>query len=1045
MSRNIFRRPLIETFEHRCVLTSFGNWTPTIDASASAAEHAAHFVQYNSRAEAALEGGVESYDSRAAVDSKLAELVGTYWNGLLGRPVAEVQAVGSEQRYQIADGYGYKVTLSKFRTQTDGQVEAGSLAKTADGFIYRPADAGITIVDARERANLASKRIEAGSSYDSVLYVEGDRLIRLSRPFEELTNQVYGVDARVYRPTTRVEVFDITNRLNPVLTGELTLEGEHVASAVQNGRLTVVQFSDPNLVLPQPRVITRADGIQAFESTDQYLASHREEIYAAVMPSYQRSAAAQSPVADEIGDWQDFNVAADTLQNRTSIVTIDLLGQPRVVDSELILGLTEPIVYVGPDNVYLLKNSGNATDVYRVSLGLDGSVETSGHVRLTDTWVSPDWVGEYEGVLRVLAGPSPQWGPGLVDRSSTLVTIGDSGGQWRVQGQAEVSGSLVPTGVYFNGPQAVVLTGENYYEGRPATNYSVTLDLSNPASPRQLNSFQIPGFSTYLKQIDSQHWIGLRYGGPDSRGFLSGDRVVTLYSSSPSGLQVLDSWTDKTVYFNTNVPYTDMQIDYDPESGLVTVDGGYHRDLEIRASYQPILLRVALGASDPLQPVTIPGVPELVHRTFFQQGTLFVVTASSVVTYDTADLARRSDIVYLPGDHAVQLAGMGHRLSAGQTATVPVLGGYGNDFFTITSVELSGQLEASQQSKVTVLDNGMLQVQAASVEISTSEFLTIGIRYFDGQEDTLYQGLVIIGPKFQEEVLNGQHDISRTGYETDTPVKIWTGLQDEQGQPVSSLSRGDEAWVVIGAEDLSELRLGILGGYFQVDITSDNVEVIDQPEFLGDFKVNQVVTPSEAGFSVLGAQGTSWSSNGSARSDIVRFKIRVTDDQPINLRVTPTRVPDSNLFEQNILVYMGSEIHSTANADASVLSTDPSLNTVETKIDNARQDVNGDGRVTALDVLQIVNYINNSKPLGESVIGARAVDTLLSQLDVSGDGDVTALDVLLVINTLNEPQNSAASAEGESSTNAWSIEDEMTQLKKLHAVTRLSAAANRSK
>lgn len=1024
MARKVSRPLRLESFEPRRVLYFGGVWTPTIDPSASAAEHAAHYAQYNSRTELGLDGDVQSYNSRAAVDAKLSQLASSYWDGLLGRPVAEVQAVGRAQTYQIADGYGYQTTLSKFQAWAEGQVESGSLVKTTDGFIYIPADDGITIVDAHDSANLATKHVEASSSSDSVLYLEGDRLIRVSRPTETFPNSLYGVESQIYRPTTRVEVFDISNRVSPVLAGQLTFEGEHVASAMQNGRLTLVQFSDPNLELPQPIAVTRTDGTQVFESTEQYLARNRDAIYAAVIPSYQRTQAAGSQASsNEIGDWQDLKVAVDTLQQRTSIVTLDVTGQPQVIDSELILGMTEPMVYVGLDHVYLLKNSSNAIDIYRVTVDQDGEVETNGHVQLIDASTWPGWVSEDDGVLRVLTGPG-MWNQGAINRSSVLVTIGDAQGQWQVEGQVQIASSLVPTSVYFDGPQAVVLTGENYYQGQPATNYIVTLDLSNAAAPRQLNSFQIPNFSTYLKQIDSDHWIGLRYGGPDSRGYLSGERVITLYGSSPDeGLEVLDSWTDKSVFFNTNVPYRDVQIEYDPESGLVMVDGGDKLSSDIRSSYSPVLLRVALGTSDPLQPVTIAGLPENAKRTFVQEGTLFVVTAGSVITYDTADLTRRSDLVYLPGSRTVDLAGMGHRLSSGQIATIPVLGGYGSDFFKVTSVELSGQLEPPKQSKVTILENGMLQIQAATVATTTSEFLTIHVRYFDGQEDTLYQGLYITNPSYQEPSTGGNNDTnSRTWYQTNTPVKIWTSLQDASGQPVDNLRSGDEAWVVVGAEDLSELRLGILGGYFQVNITSGNAEVIGQPEFLGKFQTEQVITASDHGFSVLGAKSHSWNSDGSARSDIVRFKIRASDDQPLSVRVTPTPVPDQGVFEQNILVYMGSEIHSTANAEASVLSTGLD-GTVTASEGNSSQDINGDGAITALDVLQIINYINSTSAERESVVRLRAIDQQLSKLDVSGDGDITALDALLVINTLNSAQRLAANAEGEISTNSKNAAD----------------------
>jgi hypothetical protein len=59
------------------------------------------------------------------------------------------------------------------------------------------------------------------------------------------------------------------------------------------------------------------------------------------------------------------------------------------------------------------------------------------------------------------------------------------------------------------------------------------------------------------------------------------------------------------------------------------------------------------------------------------------------------------------------------------------------------------------------------------------------------------------------------------------------------------------------------------------------------------------------------------------------------------------------------------------------------------------QDINGDGAITPLDVLQLINYLNQ-----------QTADMVpLAVLDVNADGAVTALDVLTVINILNAAAN----------------------------------------
>jgi uncharacterized membrane protein YgcG len=68
-------------------------------------------------------------------------------------------------------------------------------------------------------------------------------------------------------------------------------------------------------------------------------------------------------------------------------------------------------------------------------------------------------------------------------------------------------------------------------------------------------------------------------------------------------------------------------------------------------------------------------------------------------------------------------------------------------------------------------------------------------------------------------------------------------------------------------------------------------------------------------------------------------------------------------------------------------------------------DVDGDGAVTPLDPLIIINHINahGSHDLGEGE------GEISGDLDVDGDGSVTPLDILIVINTINNNRSRSGS------------------------------------
>ena len=84
-------------------------------------------------------------------------------------------------------------------------------------------------------------------------------------------------------------------------------------------------------------------------------------------------------------------------------------------------------------------------------------------------------------------------------------------------------------------------------------------------------------------------------------------------------------------------------------------------------------------------------------------------------------------------------------------------------------------------------------------------------------------------------------------------------------------------------------------------------------------------------------------------------------------------------------------------------------------------DVNADGRVSSIDVLQVINWLNNpANPRELSLSDATFAPPFV---DVNQDGRVSALDALLIINYLNTRPPSGGegelSGEGEASGEAW--------------------------
>lgn len=138
-------------------------------------------------------------------------------------------------------------------------------------------------------------------------------------------------------------------------------------------------------------------------------------------------------------------------------------------------------------------------------------------------------------------------------------------------------------------------------------------------------------------------------------------------------------------------------------------------------------------------------------------------------------------------------------------------------------------------------------------------------------------------------------------------------------------------------------------------------------------------------------------------------------DQP--QEVTITGVDDSLLDgDQRSLVEIAVDVE---NSDAKF--ADAAARTVSvTTLDDEHSwqnptnafDVDGDGYVSAADVLAIINHINSA--MGESLLPPAPMSPP-PYYDVNNDGRCTALDILLVINHINhQPVASPPSGEGES-------------------------------
>lgn len=144
---------------------------------------------------------------------------------------------------------------------------------------------------------------------------------------------------------------------------------------------------------------------------------------------------------------------------------------------------------------------------------------------------------------------------------------------------------------------------------------------------------------------------------------------------------------------------------------------------------------------------------------------------------------------------------------------------------------------------------------------------------------------------------------------------------------------------------------------------------------------------------------------GAAPSDIARFKVRVDNDQPVTLTVNA-----STTVGGEFLLHGGTGRVDPAKITGSTLTTQ--LPAMSVTAANRQQDVNSDGVITALDVLQVINYINARDDATAESVTTLAASSVETTFDITGDGVVSGLDVLQIINTINSRDSAPASGEG---------------------------------
>jgi hypothetical protein len=163
--------------------------------------------------------------------------------------------------------------------------------------------------------------------------------------------------------------------------------------------------------------------------------------------------------------------------------------------------------YYQPTDSFVHKFTLNGTDTSYV-----GSVTLPGHI------LNQFAMDENNGVLRVAS--TKGWVPDP-SVTSSLTTFGEQSGKFAQLGQI---GGIAPQedirSVRFDGNRGFVVTFKK-------TDPLFVFDLTDPAKPKTLGELLIPGFSTYMQPLDTNHMLAIGFTADDqgSYAFFNGIQI----------------------------------------------------------------------------------------------------------------------------------------------------------------------------------------------------------------------------------------------------------------------------------------------------------------------------------------------------------------------------------------------------------------------------------------------------------------------------------------------------------------------------------------
>lgn len=366
--------------------------------------------------------------------------------------------------------------FSETNVQVEG-VDEADVVKTDGEYIYIISGKSVVILKAYPptKAEILSQIMLNGTLKG--VFINDDRLVIFEEvgSFEIYTETVKPSFAPTYMWQTFIEVYDVTERANPVLTRNVSLDGSYFNSRMIGDYVYVVinkpAYIHENIV-PLPSI--------SFDGTAKQIdASH---IY--------------------------YSTFSDSYHVFTTIVALNVQKDEQEPAYETFLLGAAHNMYVSLENIYITLSGWSEVEktlIHRIHVHKD-KIEYEADGEVQGNVLNQFSMDEYNGYFRVATTTSPVWRgfeeqhPEQKPRLNHIYVLDMS---LNIVGKLE---DLAPEeriySARFMGDRCYLVTF------RQIDPFFV-VDLKNPYKPEVLGELKIPGFSSYLHPYDENHIIGI--------------------------------------------------------------------------------------------------------------------------------------------------------------------------------------------------------------------------------------------------------------------------------------------------------------------------------------------------------------------------------------------------------------------------------------------------------------------------------------------------------------------------------------------------------